>query len=130
MLIFETKIRVRYAEIDKMGYVYYGNYAQYYEVGRVEALRHLGTNYKSLEESGIMMPVIQLITNFKKPAFYDDELTIRTLVKEKPGVKIKFFYEIYNNKNILLNYGETILVFVHKKTMKPCTVHNGFLNYF
>ena len=120
MFISETKIRVRYAETDKMGYVYYGNYAQFYEVGRVEALRLLGVSYKSLEDLGIMMPVVQLIANFKKPALYDDELTIRTIIKEMPDIKMKFYYEIYNENKILINQGETILVFVHKQTMKPC----------
>jgi len=120
MFISETKIRVRYAETDKMGYVYYGNYAQFYEVGRVEALRLLGVSYKSLEDLGIMMPVVQLIANFKKPALYDDELTIRTIIKEMPDIKMKFYYEIYNENKILINQGETTLVFVHQQTMKPC----------
>ncbi len=130
MFISETKIRVRYAEVDKMGYVYYGNYAQYYEIGRVEALRSLGTSYKKLEDSGIMMPVIQLTTNFKKPAFYDDELTIRTMVKEKPTVKMRFYYEIYNAQNTMINYGETMLIFVHQETMKPCRCPELFSELF
>ncbi|MFZ4411877.1 MAG: acyl-CoA thioesterase [Bacteroidales bacterium] len=126
MLVSETNIRVRYAETDRMGYAYYGNYAQYYEVARVEALRQLGISYKSLEDSGIMMPVVQMITNFKKPALYDDELTIRTIIKEEPTVKMKFYYEIYNSDNILINFGETILVFVNSKTMKPCQCPDWF----
>ncbi len=130
MFVSETKVRVRYAETDKMSYVYYGNYAQYYEVGRVEALRSLGTSYKALEESGIMMPVVQMTTNFKKPALYDDELTIKTIIKEKPNVKMKFYYEIYNDKNTLINQGETILVFVNQKTMKPCHCPQWFTNLF
>jgi acyl-CoA thioester hydrolase len=119
MFISETKIRVRYAETDKMGYSYYGNYAQYYEIGRVEALRQLGISYKSLEDMGIMLPVTQLITNYKKPALYDDELTVRTIIKEMPKVKIRFFYEIINSDNVIINYGETTLVFVKSATMKP-----------
>ena len=95
---------------------------QYYEVGRVEALRFLGVSYKALEDLGIMMPVVQLIANFKKPALYDDELTIRTIIKEMPGIKMKFYYEIYNDKNILINQGETILVFVHQQTMKTMSM--------
>ena len=130
MFISETKIRVRYAETDKMAYVYYGNYAQYYEVGRVEALRFLGTSYKMLESSGIMMPVIQMLTNFKKPALYDDILTIKTIIKEKPTVKMRFFYDIYNDGNILINQGETTLVFVHHDTMKPCHCPQWFADLF
>jgi acyl-CoA thioester hydrolase len=130
MFISETKVRVRYAETDKMGYVYYGNCAQYYEVGRVEALRKLDSSYKALEDSGIMMPVIQLIINFKKPALYDDILTIKTIIKEKPGVKIKFYYELYNEMNVLINQGETILAFVHQNTMKPCNCPQWFNDLF
>jgi len=130
MFISETKIRVRYAETDKMGYAYYGNYAQYYEIGRVEALRFLGTSYKILEESGIMMPVIQMTSNFKKPALYDDELMIRTMIYEKPTIKLKFYYEIYNNLKILINQGETTLVFVNQNTMKPCQCPQWFVDLF
>jgi len=126
MFISETKIRVRYAETDKMGYVYYGNYAQYYEVGRVEALRFFGVSYKALEDKGVMMPVVHLNINFKKPAFYDDELTIRTIIKEMPDTKMKFYYEIYNDNKLLINQGETILVFVHHQTMKPCLCPQWF----
>ncbi|NVN94956.1 MAG: acyl-CoA thioesterase [Bacteroidetes bacterium] len=130
MFISKTKIRVRYAETDKMGYAYYGNYAQYYEVGRVEALRFLGMSYQKLENSGIMMPVIQMTMNFKNPAFYDDELIIKTIIKEKPDVRMKFYYEIYNDNNILINYGETILVFVNQATMKPCHCPEDFQELF
>ncbi|MFZ4739584.1 MAG: acyl-CoA thioesterase [Bacteroidales bacterium] len=130
MFISETKIRVRYAETDKMGYVYYGNYAQYYEVGRVEALRFLGVSYKALEDKGVMLPVVHLNINFKKPAFYDDELTIRTIIKEMPDTKMKFYYEIYNDNKLLINQGETILVFVHHQTMKPCHCPQWFRDLF
>jgi acyl-CoA thioester hydrolase len=94
MYISETKLRVRYAETDRMGYAYYGNYAQYYEVGRVEALRQLGLSYRSLEDSGIFLPVLHYSVKFFKPAFYDDLLTVRTIIKEIPQTRIKFFYEI------------------------------------
>jgi acyl-CoA thioester hydrolase len=111
-----------------MGYAYYGNYAQYYEIGRVEALRFLGTSYKALEATGIMLPVLNMVVNFKKPALYDDELIIRTIIKEKPSIKIKFYYEIYNESNILINQGETILVFVNQSTMKPCRCPQWFID--
>ena len=116
----ETTLRVRYAETDQMGYVYYGNYAQYYEVGRVEALRELGFSYKDMEERGIMLPVLELNINYKKPAFYDDEITIVTTIKEMPSVRITFDYESYNSKKELLNTGKVTLVFIDKKTNKPC----------
>ena len=116
----ETTLRVRYAETDQMGYVYYGNYAQYYEVGRVEALRELGFSYKDMEEKGIMLPALELNINYKKPAFYDDEITIVTTIKEIPSVRITFDYECYNSNKELLNTGKVTLVFIDKKTNKPC----------
>ena len=120
MYSFETKIRVRYGETDQMSFVYYGVYAQYYEVGRVELLRSLGLTYKELEEMGFALPVVNLNINYKKPAYYDDELTIRTTIKELPSAKITFYYEMLNANNELLNIGEVVLVFVNKETGKPC----------
>ena len=96
MYTHQTKIRVRYGETDQMKYVYYGVYAQYFEVGRVELLRSLGITYKELEEMGFALPVVNYNINYKKPAFYDDELTIETSIKEIPKVKIVFYYNTYN----------------------------------
>jgi acyl-CoA thioester hydrolase len=123
----ETQIRVRYAETDRMGYVYYGNYATYYEVGRVEALRSLGMSYRTMEDSGIMLPVIQYSIKYFKPAFYDDLLTIKTIIPELPATRIKFIYKMFNAKGIQLNEGETTLVFVNIETQKPCAAPNEFL---
>ena len=120
MYSFETKIRVRYGETDQMSFVYYGVYAQYYEVGRVELLRSLGLTYKELEEMGFALPVVNLNINYKKPAYYDDELTIRTTIKKLPSAKIIFDYETYNEHGDLLNTGEVVLVFLDKETGKPC----------
>jgi acyl-CoA thioester hydrolase len=120
MYISETSIRVRYGETDQMGYVYYGNYAMYYEVARVESLRQLGLTYRELEEMGIMMPVIENRSRFLAPAKYDDLLRIVTTLREKPGVRIKFEYDIYNGENTLIHQGETVLVFINKHTNKPC----------
>ena len=119
MIRNQTNIRVRYGETDQMGYVYYGNYAQFFEVGRVEWLRALGVSYKSLEESGIMLPVIKLDINYMKPAKYDDLLTITTIMKKKPLVKIEFNFEVHNEKNELLTTGFTSLVFMDMKKSKP-----------
>jgi len=128
MYISETSIRVRYAETDKMGYVYYGNYTTYYEVGRVEALRQLGTSYKEMEDSGIMLPVYTCNIKYIKPAVYDDLLVIKTIIKELPTAKINFDYEIYNQKNELLNIGSTTLVFVNVQTNKPCSPPDSFID--
>ena len=116
---FQFKVRVRYAETDQMGVVYHGNYAQYFEMGRVEWLRNLGVSYKWMEENGIMLPVVSLTMNYKKPARYDDELTVKTILKSQTGVKIEFDYEIYNESQELLTTGNSILVFVDMKTGKP-----------
>ena len=119
MIKNQTNIRVRYGETDQMGYVYYGNYAQFFEVGRVEWLRALGVSYKSLEDSGIMLPVIQLNINYMKPAKYDDLLTITTIMTKKPLVKIEFDFEVHNENNVLLTTGYTSLVFMDMKKNKP-----------
>ncbi len=119
MIVSETKVRVRYAETDQMGYVYYGNYATYYEIGRTNALRSLGTTYNALENAGIIMPVIKMNVQYKNPAKYDDLLTIKTIVKEIPKIRMDFFYEIYNEAGELLNIGETTLVFISKERMRP-----------
>ena len=99
MFSSKTKIRVRYAETDQMGYVYYGNYAAFYEVGRVEALRGIGLSQKMLEDSGIMMPVLNLQCNYFKQAKYDDLLEIETIISSKPGVRCRFEYEIKKRQN-------------------------------
>ena len=115
----QTQIRVRYAETDQMGYVYHGFYAQYYEVGRVEAMREFGFSYRDIEEAGIMMPVAKLECQFIKPGRYDDELTIETSVKKLPGVRMQFEYEIFNSDRELINQGATTLVFVNAETRRP-----------
>ena len=127
MIKSESKLRVRYGETDQMGYVYYGVYAQYYEVGRVDAMRQLGFIYKDVEANGILMPVVEFIVNYKKPAFYDDEITIITYIKKKPeGLKIIFDYECYNSQKELLNTGKVTLVCVDKLTQKMVKLPNWF----
>lgn len=127
MINHDVNVRVRYAETDKMGYVYYGNYATYFEIGRVETLRHIGSSYKDLEDSGIMLPVLEYKSRFIKAAKYDDLLTIRTRIKKKPGVRIIFEYEVFNEAQILLSTAETTLVFVNSQTMKPCNAPEHLL---
>lgn len=114
-----TKVRVRYSETDQMGYSYYGNYAQYFEIGRVETLRQLGVSYKSLESRGIMLPVVELNVKYIRPAYYDDLIEIRTVLKNIPTAKIEFDYQIFNEKGELLTTGYTSLVFISSETMKP-----------
>nr|WP_093668470.1 thioesterase family protein [Tenacibaculum sp. MAR_2009_124] len=123
-----TSVRIRYNETDQMGVVYYGNYASFLEVGRTEWLRSLGTTYKLLEESGVMLPVISLTCNFKKSAYYDELITIHTILKKTPTVKIEFDYEILNEKNELLCSANTTLAFVNAATMKPTRCPEYILN--
>src|SRR5690554_5833748 len=117
----QYQTRVRYAETDQMGIVYHGNYAVYFEMGRVEWLRNLGVSYKDMEENGIMLPVVSLSMNYKKPARYDELLTVKTIFKKQTLVKIEFDYEIYNENSELLTTGYSMLVFVDKKTGRPRT---------
>lgn len=113
-----VKYRVCYADTDQMGYVYYGNYARLYEIARVETLRSLGVSYKSLEDNGIGLPVAEHYTKFIAPGLYDDELTIICQVDMLPTAKIVFSYRIKNEDGILINEGNTTLVFMDLKTKK------------
>lgn len=115
-----TTVRVRYGETDQMGYVYYGFYAMYYEVARVESLRQLGLTYKAIEEMGIIMPVLENRSKYIAPGRYDELLTIVTTLQDKPGVRIKFEYDIFNEERKLIHQGETLLAFVNKQTNRPC----------
>ncbi len=128
MFEHSTKIRVRYGETDQMGYMYYGNYAGFYEVGRVEMLRSLGLTYSGMEESGIKMPVSELHCKYLKPALYDEEITIKVILDKLPGVRIHFRYELFNEREELINTGDTLLVFVNMKTNRPCLPSQNFLD--
>lgn len=130
MIEFEHKVRVRYAEADRIGYVYYGNYAVYFEVARVEMLRSLGLPYKLLEDKGIILPVSEFSIQYKKPAFYDDVLTIKTVIRKRPSVRIYFDYETFNENGELLNTASVTLVFVSKETGKPINPTEEFNKVF
>jgi len=122
MIENETKIRIRYGETDRMGYAYYGNYASYFEVARVETLRKIGISYKKLEDDGIILPVLDFKIKFHKPAFYDDEIIVRTRISEIPKIRFHFTYQTFNVKGDLLNEAETTLVFVSKEKQKPVVI--------
>ena len=119
MYTHTTHLRVRYAETDQMGYVYYGQYAAFYEVARVEALRALGVRYKDMEAEGVMMPVLELRCKYIRPARYDDLLRIELRVPVPPQTRIRFEYDVYNEEGTLLNVGETTLVFVSMASNRP-----------
>lgn len=114
-----TSVRVRYAETDQMDIVYYGNYAQYFEVGRAECIRELGFTYKKMEEMGVRMPVVQMEAKFLRPAHYDDLITIKTMLRELPlKHQIEFHHEVYNERKKLLTTGKVVLFFIDIKTGK------------
>ncbi len=123
-----TKLRIRYGETDQMGIVYYGNYAQFLEQGRTEWLRELGFSYKWMEANNIHLPVINLNINYKKPAHYDDVITVTTSLKTIPTFKIEFYYEIHNEQNQLLVTASTDLVFMDSTTQKIRKAPDYLLN--
>ncbi|MGB1269576.1 MAG: acyl-CoA thioesterase [Flavobacteriaceae bacterium] len=127
MEIHTTEIRVRYGETDQMGVVYHGNYAQYLEVSRVEWLRSLDISYKKMEDDGIMLPVVNLNIFFKKPAVYDEVLSVKTKLRQKPGLKITIDQEIFNENGDLITTSEITLVFVNMKSKRPMSCPDHLL---
>mgnify|MGYP001455917059 FL=1 len=127
MYRYFEKIRVRYSETDKMGFVYYGNYAQYFEMGRTELLRQANISYKKMEEDGLILPVYSMNTRYIKPAKYDDQLILKTFLKEKPSARIIFHYEIYNDQKELICQAETTLVFVDTSKNRPVKIPQELL---
>src|SRR5205085_3805481 len=121
MFTTQTQIRIHYALTDQMGVVYHGHYAQFYEIGRGEAIREIGYTYKDIEAMGIIMPVVDIHSRFLRPARYDDLITVKTTLREIPvHHKIVFHSEIYNHQDALLNTGDVTLYFMEAKTMKRC----------
>ena len=114
------QVRVRYGETDQMGYVYYGNYASYYEVARVEALRNLGMSYRALEEAGIMMPVLENHSYYHQPVRYDYVMDIQVTLPEMPSVRITFEYSFRTSDSQLVHSGTTVLAFIRADTKRPC----------
>ncbi len=120
MFASSTQIRIHYALTDQMGVVYYGNYAQFFEIARTEAIRNLGFTYRELEAMGIMMPVSDMHIHYRRPLLYDELITVKVIVKEWPiGRKITFRGEIYNEQEELCTTSDITLYFVDAKTMKP-----------
>ena len=112
-------LRPRYSETDQMGVVYYGNYASYFEVGRVELLRSLGMTYAKMEEEGTMLPVVHMSVDYKRGAKYDEEVILETRIEELPTRKISFYHTLKDLKGNTLVTGQVVLVFVDTQTFKP-----------
>lgn len=130
MLRFEIPYRVCYADTDKMGYMYYGNYARLYEIARVEMLRSLGVSYKELEDEGIGLPVVENYSKFILPAKYDDLLTVVCQINQEPNIRIVFDYQIFNQNKELIHEGKTTLVFMNMLTSKIIRVPKPILEAF
>ncbi len=128
MFTHTTKLRVRYGETDQMGYMYYGNYAEFFEVGRVEMLRSLGLTYSGMEADGVMMPVLEMKCKYLRPARYDEEISIKVTMDKMPGVKIHFRYDLYNDQEEHIHTGETLLAFINMSTNRPSLPPQQFLD--
>lgn len=128
MIENKTPLKIRYSETDQMGYAHHGNYAQYFEIGRLELLHDLGISYKKMEEEGIILPVYSINTRFIQPAKFDDSLTLRTMLKVIPSTRITFEYEIYNSENKKITTGETVLVFVDTAKNRPIKIPQELLS--
>ena len=127
MVSSESKIRVRYSETDKMGYLHHANYLNYFEVGRTDFLRNAGLTYKEMEEDGILLPVVSINIIYKNPAYYDEVLTVKTFMREDPEIKVYFEYEVYSENSELICTGDSTLVFVDAGSRKPRRAPDYFL---
>ncbi|MEM7658510.1 MAG: thioesterase family protein [Bacteroidota bacterium] len=122
MIVHETSVRVRYADTDQMGYVYYGKYPEYFEVGRVEMLRFIGISYREVEEKGILMPVADLEIKYHFPAYYDELLTVKTMIPELPRSSFLTTYELFNPQGQKLVSGMVRLAFFDRERQRPVRV--------
>lgn len=128
MYCTESQIRVRYGETDRMGYMYYGHYPEYFEVARTDMIRSLGLSYKEMEDNGIILPVRSLRVDYKTPAFYDEVLTVKSCLKTLPETRLDIDYEIRNSQNQIVCTGNTVLVFVDSKTRRVRRCPEFFLD--
>lgn len=128
MYSYDTKLRVRYGETDRMGYMYYGHYPEYFEVSRTELLRSVGLSYREIEDNGFILPVRNMTVEYKQPARYDDLLTVRSIIRKKPEVRLDIDYEVYAENGSLICKANTILVFVDAATGKPRKAPDHFLD--
>jgi acyl-CoA thioester hydrolase len=127
MFCSETMIRVRYGETDRMGYLYYGHYPEYFEVSRTDMIRSLGLSYKGIEDRGIIMPVRSLKVDYRIPAQYDEMLRVKSCLSKLPEIKLDIDYEIFNQQDKLICTGNTVLAFVDAKSRRPRRAPDFFL---
>jgi acyl-CoA thioester hydrolase len=130
MMTAETRIRVRYGEVDRMGYLHHGNYPLYFEVGRTDLIRQLGLSYREMEDRGVLLPVRDISIRYYNPAFYDDEVLIKTSLVKKPSTRLEFEYQMLNTAGELIAEAKTTLVFVNAENRKPMRVPDFFEKLF
>ena len=128
MISHDTQVRVLYRDTDKMGVVYHANYIVYYEAARNEMFRSIGLPDTELEAMNIIMPIVEVESKYKAPAYYDDLLTVRATIKELPEVRAIVEYEIFNEAGTLINTGKTVLGYVNTERMRPCRAPQKFIN--
>ena len=122
-------LRSRYGETDRMGYVYYGRYLEYFEVARTEMIRSYGLSYRELEESGVMLPVIHSEIEYKAPILYDEEMFVKVMVFEVPTVRLQTFYEVTTPQSDMVHvFGEVSLCFMDAETRKTCRAPKSFID--
>ena len=127
MIQFDTQIRVWYKHTDQMGICHHSNYINYYEAARSDFMRSLGLSYAEVERRGLMMPILEVQSKYRRAIRYDEEVTVRIMLKELPSTRINFLYEIYNAEGLLINTGMTQLGFMHSETRRPCRCPEWFL---
>ncbi len=128
MIASETQVRVRYADTDQMKMVYYAKFFEYFEQGRSDLLRNIGMSYPEIERLGYFLPVIEAHAHYLRSARYDDLLTVKTILKEQPQVRVRIEYEIHNERGELLAEGFTVHSFIHASTGKPARAPKAFLD--
>ncbi len=128
MITTENKIEIRYDEVDKMGYVYHGNYAKYYHISRTVLMNQIGICDRELEKQNIILPIIKMNIRYLKPVFYGDIITVRTSLKELPEIRMQFYHEVLNQNSEIINKAESTLIFVDSKSRKPIRIPENVLN--
>lgn len=122
MFISETRLTVRYAETDQMGIVHHSNYPVWFEAGRTDFIRKMGMPYSKIEENGLLLPLVELRCVYKGAAKYEDEIVVKTCIKEITAARITFHYEVYRlGESNLITSGETMHAWTNK-TLKPINI--------
>ena len=126
---YTHELRSRYGETDRMGYVYYGRYLEYFEVARTEMIRSYGLSYREMEESGVMLPVIHTENEYKMPILYDEKMQIKVMVFDVPSVRLQTFYEVTTEDSDSIHIlGEVSLCFMDAESRRPCRAPESFIN--